>query len=85
VGVSICLTLVCQHEKGLVPPTLMNGAQLARRIRERRPDTRIIVCTGLNEATYQADLSEIKIQRTLLKPFLTSELAVAIREVLDAG
>jgi len=63
----------------------MNGAQLARRIRERRPQTRIIVCTGLNEDTYQADLGAIKIQRTLIKPLLSSELAVAIREVLDAA
>jgi len=63
----------------------MNGAQLARRIRARRPDTRIIVCTGLNEATYQADLSTLKIQRTLIKPVLTGELAVAIRAVLDGG
>jgi CheY-like chemotaxis protein len=63
----------------------MNGAQLARRLRELRSDTRIIVCTGLNEDTYQSDLDAIKIQRTLIKPVLTSELAEAIREVLDAG
>jgi CheY-like chemotaxis protein len=62
----------------------INGAHLARKIRERRSDTRIIVCTGLNEAAYQADLDAIKIQRTLIKPVLMGELAMAIRQVLDA-
>jgi signal transduction histidine kinase len=62
----------------------LNGAQFARRIRERHPDARIIVCTGLNEATYQADLDAIKVQRTLIKPVLAGELATAIRQVLDA-
>lgn len=62
----------------------MNGAQLARRTKELRPDTRIIVCTGLNEDAYQADLQALDIQRTLIKPVLPSELAQVIREVLDA-
>jgi signal transduction histidine kinase/CheY-like chemotaxis protein len=60
----------------------MDGVQLARKIRELRPDIRIVVCTGLSDAAYEQELAQISVQKTLIKPVPAHELAAAIREVL---
>ncbi len=61
----------------------MTGVQLAKEIRQQRPDMPVILCTG-----YSAQLSEERvrtagIKRLIMKPFMINEMAVVIRDVLN--
>lgn len=62
----------------------IDGLQIIRRVRERRPHMRVVICTGVSTPADEAQLNELKVQRTLIKPVAMQELVAAIRDVLDA-
>ncbi|MCB2148936.1 MAG: PAS domain S-box protein [Deltaproteobacteria bacterium] len=61
----------------------MTGEKLAKAIKKIRPDIPIILCTGFS-ATISADtLTEIGVSQVLMKPVTSSQLANAVRRVMD--
>jgi CheY-like chemotaxis protein/anti-sigma regulatory factor (Ser/Thr protein kinase) len=58
----------------------MNGAELARRVKARRPALPILFVTGFADRTALADVSEARI---IGKPFVADELAQKVRAALD--
>ena len=63
----------------------MNGAELAQEILKIRPDIPIILCSGFSEIITPEESIAIGIRKFLMKPILMSELAAAIRQVLDGA
>ncbi len=61
---------------------LMNGIDLSREILRVRPDTPIILCTGLDTTLDVDRIRELGIRKTLRKPVRTVELANAVQELL---
>ena len=61
----------------------MTGLELARRMKEVRPDIPVILCTGLERTLNEEEAGANGISRLLTKPLSMAEMAVAIREVLD--
>ncbi|MGB9106544.1 MAG: response regulator, partial [Terriglobales bacterium] len=62
----------------------MSGAELGKRVRELRPDTRVIYISGYTEST----VVQHGVEATagfLPKPFTLTALAGKVREVLDAA
>jgi signal transduction histidine kinase/ligand-binding sensor domain-containing protein/ActR/RegA family two-component response regulator len=60
----------------------MNGVELARRIRARRPDIPIILCTGFGGAVDDSAARSVGIARVINKPFQRGELSEAVMAVL---
>ena len=58
----------------------MSGAELIARLRERRPDLPVVVCSGYVEA---AGLSAAEVSSYLAKPFTFDELETQIREAAE--
>jgi PAS domain S-box-containing protein len=63
----------------------LTGAQLTPRLREIRPDIRVIICTGFSDLIDEEKAGELGIQGFIMKPVVKSEMAVKIREVLDGA
>ena len=61
----------------------MTGVELARQLREIRPDIPIILCTGYSEAVDAAKAEELNIQAFVMKPFKLREIAETLRTILD--
>ncbi len=61
----------------------MTGAELARELIKIRPDIPIILCTGYSQLITPEKSNAIGIQEFVMKPFSRSEIAEAIRKVLD--
>jgi CheY-like chemotaxis protein len=61
----------------------MRGDVLAEEIRKLRPDIPIILCSGLKTAINHERLDELDIAAVISKPMLISDMAFAIRRVLD--
>ncbi len=61
----------------------MTGVDLAGRLLEIRPDVPIILCTGFSETVDSEKTRRLGIREILMKPILASDLAQAIRRVLD--
>jgi CheY-like chemotaxis protein len=59
----------------------MNGAEVAREIRARRPDLPILFVTGYADA---AALTETDDDQIIRKPFVEHDLAVKLAERLGA-
>jgi DNA-binding NtrC family response regulator len=60
----------------------MSGFDLARQVRERYPDTRVILTSGYSaELMNVSDVSQLDLQ-VLRKPYRQSELARALRAAL---
>lgn len=57
----------------------MNGADLARQVRARRPGLGFVFVTGFADRSALADFSEAQIVR---KPFVNEELAAKICQAL---
>ncbi len=69
-------------------PGGMNGYELAREARRRRPDLKILLTSGYTaraQAIVQGEAANEELDRLELldKPFRRRELAVRIRQVLD--
>lgn len=60
----------------------MNGVELARYIRARRPEIPILLCTGFGGAVDAMAAKAIGIARVINKPFQRQELSEAIEEAL---
>ena len=60
----------------------MNGAEVAREVRARRPDLPILFVTGYAD---QSALAAIGEDRIVQKPFRSGELAGKVRRLLQAG
>ena len=61
----------------------MTGDQLAAKLLELRPDLPIILCTGFSTRITMGRAAEIGAKALVMKPFVTHDLAVTIRKVLD--
>jgi len=65
----------------LTMPT-MNGVEFAKRVREIRPDLKIILCTGYDPSFSRSE-DENLISARISKPFSLSDLLNTLRNVLD--
>jgi len=61
---------------------VLSGDQLARRIKEKQPDTPIILCSGRSEALDQQG-SAPPVSCTLKKPIQTHELLECVYRLLN--
>ncbi len=61
----------------------MTGLELTKQLFSIRPDLPIILATGFSELINEDKAKALKIKKFLAKPVLRSEMAKAIREVLD--
>ncbi len=61
----------------------LTGKELAKEIKQVRPEIRIVLCSGYNENIGQADPRELGVTEFALKPIGMQQLARIIREVLD--
>jgi CheY-like chemotaxis protein len=61
----------------------MAGPQLAARMREFRPDTKVLFMSGYTEDRVQPHYVSERRVAVLQKPFSASDLAEKVREVLD--
>jgi len=62
----------------------MTGDKLATELLSIRPGIPIILCTGFSERITGEKAKEMGIRKFVMKPLVKSELAEAVREVLDA-
>ncbi len=60
----------------------MTGEELAAELMRIRPDIPIILCTGYSERINEEKAKEMGIRKFLMKPFVISKIANAVREVL---
>lgn len=60
----------------------MNGATLARRVRQDRPDTRVVLISGYSEEAARGELTESADFHFLPKPFSLNQLAAKVKEVM---
>lgn len=63
----------------------MTGTDLARELREIRPGIAVILCTGFSEMISEKEAQALGIQRIIMKPAVTAEIAQAVRSVIDAA
>lgn len=63
----------------------MTGAELARNVKQIRPDIPIILCTGFTENLDEEIVREMGICAYLTKPVLQKDLADTIRKALGLG
>ncbi len=61
----------------------MTGMQLARKLKQIRPDIPIIICTGFSERINEGKAEKIGIEGFIMKPVTKSDLSKIIRKVLD--
>lgn len=66
----------------LVMPEL-DGLELARALKNLRPDLPVVLCTGHGEQLDSVNLGELGVRAVILKPFYISQVAEVVREVLD--
>jgi len=62
----------------------MNGRELARRLLERRPHTRVLYMSGYLDTAIDPTSEDIR-ARFLAKPFTVGTLAAKVRSILDAA
>jgi CheY-like chemotaxis protein len=62
----------------------IDGFELARRLRERLPGLRAILCSGCTDALLEARLAEAHIEGFVAKPYDTQNLLRTIRLVIEA-
>jgi two-component system cell cycle sensor histidine kinase/response regulator CckA len=62
----------------------ITGIELAARLRQVRPDTRVLYITGYAGDDVHRDLSDRRGAAILEKPFAPADLACAVRDLLDA-
>ena len=66
----------------IVLPGAMNGVQLARRLRERRPEVAVVLVSGYNDAMTGLDDAEPSVE-VLRKPYVMEDLGHALERALD--
>lgn len=60
----------------------MNGIELAKKIREIRPDTKIIILSAFEDFSYAREAIGIGVMKYMLKPVTPEELEEAVREAM---
>ena len=63
----------------------ITGEELARQIKEVRPDIPIILCSGFSERIHAQATKDIGINAVLMKPVTYADLAKTVRMVLEKG
>jgi CheY-like chemotaxis protein len=63
----------------------MNGAELARRLRDRRPGLKVLFLSGHGVAEMRRHTGEEPEENFLTKPFRPRDLLLRLRRVLDAA
>ena len=58
----------------------LTGIEVARAIREIRPDLPVILCTGFSDSLQVDELAEAGIREMFLKPVVIQDLALAVRK-----
>jgi PAS domain S-box-containing protein len=61
----------------------LTGIELSREIRSIQPDIPIILCTGFSEMIDEKNIAGLGISELIMKPFVTRELALAVRRALE--
>jgi PAS domain S-box-containing protein len=61
----------------------MTGFQLVSEVRELNRDIPVVLCTGYSEAASEETIREYGINRLLMKPVTRSDLAAAVKDLLD--
>ena len=61
----------------------MNGFDLARQIKEMRPETPIIICSGCQDDMDTDKIKSAEINDFVLKPLNRRAMAETVRRVLD--
>ncbi len=61
----------------------LNGLELARAMKEIRPDIPVIICTGYSDMVSKEKLKKGDIDDFLMKPVARNQLAVTVRQILD--
>ena len=61
----------------------MNGFQLVRRVRESRPDIKVVMMTAfeMNKPEFEAVFPSMQLENVIRKPFVPSKLAEMIKEI----
>ena len=62
----------------------MAGDELAGKVKEIRPQTPVILCTGFSEKVNKNRIGDVRIDGFLMKPIDMARMAAKVREVLDA-
>ena len=62
----------------------MGGAALCEQACRKKPDLKVMFCTGYNEELTEPSNDEVQSRQVIIKPFSRLELLKRIREVLDA-
>jgi len=60
----------------------MDGTQLIKHVRERRPDLKVICISGYAEESFRKRLADVEGIHFLPKPFSLDQLAGKVKEVL---
>ena len=63
----------------------MTGDELAKKLMTIRPDIPVMLCTGFSTRITKEEAEQKGIKAFLMKPIVRSEMAEAIRELLDKG
>ncbi|MDH4320647.1 MAG: PAS domain S-box protein [Desulfobulbaceae bacterium] len=61
----------------------MTGMELVRKVRSRRPEMPVIICTGYSSVLSKTEAEELGVGEILMKPVERKKLARQIRKVLD--
>jgi two-component system cell cycle sensor histidine kinase/response regulator CckA len=61
----------------------LGGPALVTRVRERRPDLRVVFMTGFAERDAADQVAQLTVEPLLLKPFTPVALMTAVRQALD--
>jgi two-component system cell cycle sensor histidine kinase/response regulator CckA len=61
----------------------MGGAELARTLRERRPDLRVVFMSGYTQGTLELSSMDEAATRFLPKPFTADQLVGTLRELIS--
>ncbi len=62
----------------------MSGEKLTSQLIKIRPDIPVLLCTGFSEIMSEEKMAALGIRGVLLKPIIMKEMAIKIRELMDA-
>jgi CheY-like chemotaxis protein len=77
--------LVTDREAATAPEPADTGTQLARELRELRPELPVVITTGYSETIDSESARDLGAAAYLAKPFGARELVKVLREVLPEG
>jgi signal transduction histidine kinase len=60
----------------------LSGTQVAVKIKQRRPDVPIILCTGFNEQVNESSAEDLSVDAFIMKPMILKELAHTIQKTI---